>query len=56
MHLDLNFHPFKIMVSQELSLADYANRQNLCEQMLAQITPGAASSVATMPIFTSVRL
>jgi hypothetical protein len=30
------------MVSQELSPADYANRQNLCEQMLAQITPDAA--------------
>jgi hypothetical protein len=42
LHLDLNFHPFKIMVSQELSPADYTNRQNLCEQMLAQITPGAA--------------
>jgi hypothetical protein len=42
LHSDLNFHPFKIMVSQELSPADYANRQNLCEQMLAQITPNAA--------------
>jgi hypothetical protein len=30
------------MVSHELSPADYANRQNLCEQMLAQITPNAA--------------
>jgi hypothetical protein len=30
------------MVSQELSPADYANRQNLCEQMLAHITPDAA--------------
>jgi hypothetical protein len=38
-HFDLNVHPFKIMVSQELSPADYANRQNLCEQMLAHITP-----------------
>lgn len=39
---DLNFHPFKIMMCQELSPADYANRRNLCEQMLAQIPPQAA--------------
>jgi hypothetical protein len=31
LHFDLNFHSFKIMVSQELSPADYANHQNLCE-------------------------
>lgn len=37
LHFDLNFHPFKIMMVQELSPADYVNRRTLCEQMLAQI-------------------
>ena len=39
---DLKFHPFKMMLAQELRLADYANRKNLCEQMFAQIPPNAA--------------
>ncbi|XP_039295229.1 uncharacterized protein LOC120353885 [Nilaparvata lugens] len=42
LHFDLKFHPFKIMIAQELRPVDYANRQNLCEQMLAQIPPHAA--------------
>lgn len=40
--LDLKFHPYKMMVVQELSLVDFETRRNLCEQMLVQIPPAAA--------------
>ena len=42
LHMDLNFHPYKMMMVQELNQADFANRQNLCENMLEQIAPEAA--------------
>ncbi|XP_042856772.1 uncharacterized protein LOC122243317 isoform X2 [Penaeus japonicus] len=32
LHMDLNFHPNKEMMAQELNEADTANRQNLCDQ------------------------
>lgn len=49
---DLNSHPYKIMMSQELCPADHAIRQNLYEQMLAQITLNAAFFIATKSNFT----
>lgn len=42
LHMDLHFHPYKMMMAQELNQADFANRQNLCENMLEQIAPEAA--------------
>lgn len=41
LHFDLQFHPYKIMMAQELTVADYAKRRELCEQMLARIPPAA---------------
>ena len=40
--MDLHFHPYKMMMAQELNQTDFANRQNLCENMLEQIAPEAA--------------
>ena len=40
--MDLRIHPYKIMMAQELNQTDFANRQNLCENMLEQIAPEAA--------------
>lgn len=37
LHYDLNFHPYKMNMSERLSPADYANRQTLCVLMLARI-------------------
>lgn len=42
LHFDLHFHPYKIMMSQELSVQDCTNRKNLCEEMLTQIAPETA--------------
>ncbi|XP_066969142.1 uncharacterized protein [Macrobrachium rosenbergii] len=42
LHMDLNFHPYKMMMAQELNQADFANCQNLCENMLENIVPEAA--------------
>lgn len=42
LHMDLHFHPYKMMMAQELNQTDFANRQNLCENMLEQIAPEAA--------------
>ena len=42
LHMDLHFHPYKMMMAQELNQTDFANRQNLCENMLNQIAPEAA--------------
>lgn len=39
--LDLQFHPYKIMMAQELKVADYENRMSLCRQMLNEIRPAA---------------
>lgn len=41
LHMDLNFHPYKIMITQELIQTDYERRKNLCEQLLTQIAPEA---------------
>ncbi|CAH2274400.1 Hypothetical predicted protein [Pelobates cultripes] len=40
-YLDLQFHPYKMMLAHELSVADYPNHRNLYEQMLAQFPPAA---------------
>ena len=42
LHRDLHFHPYKMMMAQQLNEADFASRQNLCENMLEQIAPDAA--------------
>ena len=42
LHMDLHFHLYKMMMAQELNQTDFANRQNLCENMLNQIAPEAA--------------
>lgn len=34
---DLSFHPYKIMVVQELKPADFENRKNCCQEMLNRI-------------------
>ena len=37
LHFDLKFHPYKILLAQELTAREYANCRNACEQMLQQI-------------------
>ena len=39
-HLDLKFHPYKIMMVQELQERDWHERQAACERMLANVPPG----------------
>lgn len=51
LHLDLNFHPFKLMMSQEFNLEHYTNSLNQCHQMLAQITLGALLFGGNKPHF-----
>jgi len=41
LHEDLSFHPYKLMLVQELDATDYDNRLNLCRQILLQIPPTA---------------
>ena len=40
LHLDLKFHPYKIMMVQELQECDWHERQAACERMLANVPPG----------------
>ena len=40
LHLDLKFHPYKIMMVQELEECDWHERQAACERMLANVQPG----------------
>ena len=40
LHLDLKFHPHKIMMFQELQERDWNERQVACESMLADVPPG----------------
>ena len=40
--MDLHFHPYKMMMAQELNQTDFAKLQNLCENMLEQIAFEAA--------------
>ena len=40
LHLDLKFHPYKIMMVQELQERDWLERQAACERMLANVPPG----------------
>lgn len=37
--MDLSFHPYKIMIVQELSPPDYQNRLNRCQEMINRIPP-----------------
>jgi hypothetical protein len=37
LHEDLSFHPYKLMLVQELNATDYGNRKNLCQQILLRI-------------------
>jgi len=39
LHEDLSFHPYKLMLVQELHDTDYDNRKNLCQQILLPIPP-----------------
>jgi len=39
LHEDLSFHPYKLMLVQELHATDYDNRKNLCQQILMRIPP-----------------
>lgn len=41
LHEDLEFHPYKLMIIQELNAIDYGNHKNLCHQILLQIPPTA---------------
>ncbi|QQP51582.1 Transposable element Tc3 transposase [Caligus rogercresseyi] len=40
-HEDLNFHPYKITIVQELSVADFTARRNACEALLENIAEDA---------------
>ena len=40
LHLNLKFHPYKIMMVQELQECDWHDRQAACEKMLANVPPG----------------
>ena len=40
LHLDLKFHPYKIMMIQELQERDWHERQAACKRMLANVPPG----------------
>ena len=40
LHLDLKFHPYKIMMVQELQERDWHERQAAYERMLANVPPG----------------
>ena len=40
LHLDLKFHPYKIMMVQEIQERDWHERQAACERMLANVSPG----------------
>ncbi|KAF2356504.1 hypothetical protein FHG87_012739 [Trinorchestia longiramus] len=37
LHYDLSFHPYKIMIFQELKPTDFENRMNCCQEMLKRI-------------------
>ena len=39
LHLDLKFHPYKIMMVQELQERDWHERQAACKRMLANVPP-----------------
>lgn len=47
--LDLRFHPYKIMLTQELSVTDYANHRTLSEQMVEHIPPTATYVIRDVP-------
>ena len=40
LHLDLKFHPIKIIMVRELQERDWHERQAACKRMLANIPPG----------------
>ena len=40
LHLDLKFHPYKIMMVQELQERDWHERQEACKRMLANVPLG----------------
>lgn len=40
LHFDLNYHPYKILYTQQLLPADYAVRMKFCEEMLLKINSG----------------
>ena len=40
LHLDLKFHPYKIMMVQELQECDWHESHAACERMLANVPPG----------------
>ena len=40
LHLDLKFHPYKIIIVQELQQRDWHERQAACERMLTNVPPG----------------
>ena len=39
LHRDLNFHPYKVAVVQELKSQDYRNRERLCKEILREVSP-----------------
>lgn len=41
LHSNLNMHPYKMMVTQELSIRDFETRRALCEDILQNIPPTA---------------
>ena len=40
LYLDLKFHPYKIMIVQELQERDWHERQAACKRMFANVPPG----------------
>jgi len=45
LHDELKFHPYKIMIVQQLAKGDFAQRRDFCENMLAILTEDANAVV-----------
>ena len=45
LHDELKFHPYKIMIVQQLAKRDFAQRRDFCENMLAILTEDANAVV-----------
>jgi len=39
LHADLKLHPYKMMLAQELSERDHANRRAICAEILDELSP-----------------
>jgi len=39
LHADLNLHPYKMMLAEELSERDHANRRAISAEILEQVSP-----------------